>query len=1390
MSKNCTIAWILILYITFVQLPFEDGYPQSGTFKFKPSQHIEGLSDPVVLSVHMDTRGFLWIGTMAGLYRYDGYNFLLFKHLQGDTTSLSENSVEKILCEDDQGNLWISTSRQGMLNRFNLKTQKCQRYSLETIQSDRGRWVSYAYPDNHGKIWFALAEGGVYRFDPISEEFSLYYPDTAFIQSKSNKISSLIEDQYGTLYVFTDDQNFTFDVNSKQFAPFQPYDPAGQFREAFVMTTVEDSSGVFWLRTTRGLFRYRCETNEMRHFPFPKGRAAPGGDEYISFMDPNQTDDNSKLWIKDRKGFLLFNKSTGEFTPFDLDDSDPYKNFTHLTYDYCQDRTASLWIGTDFLGLISLKLMANPFRRFMLPSQTESIWTHNATSFMQDRNGHLWVGTYLGGLFQFDKNLELIGRYADDPDNPDDKNHNFHLIYALYEDKDGMIWAGSWSNGLNMIDPSSGMILHCLEIPAHVGRTKISRISAILEDGQGILWVGMRGGLYCLNKQYPHDTTFQRVDEVPVRNSTVRDLEVDSQGALWVASERGGLHRVVRNPDGSIHCVTFRNNPNDSTSLSSNSVFSLYLQDDSSLWVGTNAGLDLCNLSNGLFTHYTEQNGFDAGMVYDIAGDEKGNLWVSTEKGLMRYRPTVGKGYLSRHFNQRDGLPSDNIFPYKIYQDRDGNIYCGGRRNSELGFFMFCPDSLYDNDQTPPVVITQFNIKNQEYDYDTTITEISHVELKYNQNFFSFEFAALDFNDPERNQYAYILEGFDEEWVYSGTRNFASYTAVPPGNYTFRVRGSNNDGFWNETGCSLSITILTPPWKTGWAYTGYIMVLVALSYFLVHYYLRRQRLLHELELEHLQSEKLTELDRMKSRFFANVSHEFRTPLTLILGPLEKLQKMVSEETRKDLDMIRRNARRLQLLINQLLSLSRLESGKMQLHAKEVDLTKLVREYVQSFESLSKTRGIELSFTSDDVDTLAYVDREKLETVLNNLLSNAFKFTEKGGKIGIALLLTRSSRENEELNGDWVAIRVADTGRGIPDEKLQRIFDRFYQAGESWKKDQEGTGIGLALAKELVELHHGRITVESRVGEGTTFTVFLPNGTAHLEQDEIMKDDPREKEVVTHNFISDAVDMGSPDELPGGSTDESDEKPLLLIVDDNADLRSYIRSCVIEDYSVIEAINGEKGLAAAIERIPNLVVSDVMMPEMDGMQFCRKLKADERTSHIPVILLTARASMEDKLQGLETGADDFLTKPFDPQELLVRVRNLLTQRELLREHYLREFDLGNVSNERIILSMDEKFIVKAKNVVEESMADVGFDVEAFAGAMALSRSQLHRKLKALLDQSATEFIRTLRLHKAAQMLAGKAATVAEVAYDVGFNNPSYFAECFKKQFGKLPSEYLG
>ena len=653
--------------------------------------------------------------------------------------------------------------------------------------------------------------------------------------------------------------------------------------------------------------------------------------------------------------------------------------------------------------------------------------------------------------------------------------------------------------------------------------------------------------------------------------------------------------------------------------------------------------------------------------------------------------------------------------------------------------------------------------------------------------------------DNGKDGWGHILETQTPITVPANTFDWTEFSVVvtpPEGAIGLSVRfylGRLVTGsiYWDD----LSITILPPWWATGWAYTAYFMMLSTSVFGLWRFQVNRLKMRHELEMSDFEASKLREMDKVKSRFFANISHEFRTPLTLILGPIENLlSRTKNKESRTELRMMKRSGERLLRLINQLLDLSKIESGDMALKARSEDVILPLRGVVNSFLSLAERKKITLEFNVPEELVIIYIDRDKFEKIVTNLLSNAFKFTPEGGTVSVSLSISKDFDESgaESMQSGDVLIEVKDSGVGIAPDQLDKVFDRFYQVDDSHTREQEGTGIGLALTKDLVELHGGEISVSSEEGKGTVFIVRLPLGREHLQESQIVEEPFEEvseegapETVYTEAEIEESL-IEEIVESEKKETKRTKSKPILLIVEDNRDVRRYMRGFLDDAYRIMEAKDGMEGYEMSTDTVPDLIISDVMMPKMDGIQMCEKIKTDERTSHIPVILLTAKADTNSKLEGLETGADDYLTKPFDAKELQVRVKNLIEQRKKLREHFMREAQFK--PKDIAVTSLDEKFLHRAIDIVEEHMSDSEFNVDKFSREIGMSRVHLNRKLRALTDQSPRGFIRTLRLWRAASLLRQKFGNVTEVAFEVGFDNLSYFAQCFRKQFGKLPSEY--
>jgi signal transduction histidine kinase/ligand-binding sensor domain-containing protein/DNA-binding NarL/FixJ family response regulator len=1366
------VVIILLVMMMTVQLS-----SQHSRYLFHHIYTKEGLYASDVYKIIQDRQGFIWLGTGNGLYRYDGYNFKAYMPDPEDSASISGTvvGVGGTLLEDDHGLIWAGTGANGLC-LYDPVTDKFTRFYYDPDQSNLLTFpvTTHICQDSGGVVWIGTIWGLV-RYDRETNGFSIFRR-SANPDDLVNYVNRVIPNKAGHLWVSGWDSTLCFDKQEQVFTDFRWPGSDRQLDSLHILEVYEESDSVTWYGTATGLYKHEIAKERATRYLIGHQEGDPTVNP-IRRIVADPAGNHRYLWILADGQLCRFDKLSGISVMMENDPGDPNSIGYNFMHDICSDRNGILWIGKESGGVDLLSNKASPFEYHALPPVPPDEDPYTAVSFLKDSRDHLWIGAHPAGLIHFDKDLEFVELHQPDPDDPNSLRTWF--VYSMLEDREGNLWIGNTMGGLHLYDKKSKNFKRCRFVRPDNFDASQAYISDIFQDSHGDLWVGQNFGIYHLDKYAGEVPVLHLIPDYKLGAAMCRSIAEDTSGNLWFGSQGGGLLCLTPDNRKDTVMVSYVNDPEDPLSLSDNNVMSVYADAMGNIWAGTLQGLNKYLPGEDRFKRFSSKNGLEANKIFCITGDRKGNLWLSTEKGIIRFSPEAQPGRMTKQLDMREGLPFEENYQYQIYQDNDGYIYVGGMRLTGKGYYRFHPDSLLDNASIPPVVITDFKVRNRPYRTDTSIVLRSHIILDHKENFFSFEFSALDFTNPSKNLYAYMLEGLEDDWVYSGLKHSADYTSVPPGKYCFRVRGSNNDGIWNETGASLRVTVLPPWWREWWAYLLYALFLVALLATVARFYLKRQKLLHRLAVERVEKEKLAELDHLKSRFFANISHEFRTPLTLILGPVGRLKKKMDDhESLQDLDIMQRNARRLQKLINQLLNLSRLEAGRMELKAREENIAGLCRMYMQSFESLARQKNIELIFESDREEMLLFVDREMLEDILSNLLSNAFKFTPAGGRIRVSV---------KELEQE-VAIIVEDTGTGIQPERLPRIFDRFYQADDAFSKQAEGTGIGLALVQELVRLHRGKTKVESEPGKGTRFSVFFRKGTQHLEPGEIVSG-PATLAGITQEETGDEEPF-LPQENGKQSAGAKKKLPLVLVVEDNADLRTYIRSYLDTGNRILEAAEGQAGYDTALQTIPDLVITDVMMPGMDGMELCRKLKTDERTSHIPVIMLTALASLENRLEGLETGADDFITKPFEPQELSVRVNNLILQRQRLREKHWRDFELLGRLPGAAAVSLEQQFLQKARKIVEENLSDPGFGVTEFSQAMNLSRVQLHRKLKGLINQPASIFIRTIRLMKAEEMLAAKSGNVSQVAYEVGFNNLSWFAECFRQQFGVLPSDYAG
>lgn len=1390
-TKYCVLLSFLIFFLSAQTHP-QTNIPEKIQIKKASTEHRFDIT--FTWTIFQDRKGFLWIGTGGSLLRYDGNRIKTYKNVQEDVNSLGGNTI-RVIYEDEFGIMWIGIGGGG-LNKYDYANENFTRY-MHNPNDSTSISANYIYSiceDKSGNLWIGT-ESGLNFFNRNSEKFTSYKnipEDTSSLSS--NIVTSVFEDSDSNLWIGTIDGGLNLlDLHNKKFTRFlhNPDDPKSISHNK-VSRICEDKFGNVWITTLGGgLNKLIYEKNN----PFP---------EFISFKnDPNDStslsdndiasvyiDDNNVMWLGTWGGGLnktisSLNDSHLSFISFRNNPDDPLSLSSNNVSSICQDNSGLLWIGTWGGSLDLINLKQKQFRHYNREKNNpNSLSANGVMSICEDKAGIIWIGTWDGGLNKWDRATDKFTHYKYNSDDPFSLSDN--TIPVIYEDRSGNFWIGTWNGGLNKFDRTTGKFYHYKHNPRNPSSISDNRVLSITEDESGQLWIGTYyGGLNKFDKNSGRFSHYKHNPDDPnsLSSSDVHYLLIDKSGILWIGTKLGSLDALDLRTKKFSHYIS---EPGDINTLSNNKISVLYQDRSGTLWIGTqDGGLNKFNKETGHFKRFQVKDGLADEFVTGILEDDNGNLWISTSNGLSKFN-TAKETF--RNYYVEDGL-QDNEFEEltACLKIRTGELIFGGVN----GFNIFYPDSIKDNIHIPPVYITAFNLFNKPVPigFDSlssrtvlkrSIIECEEIELNHSDNLFTIEFAALDFQVPNKNRYAYQMEGFDVEWTYTDAGNAsATYTNLDPGEYTFRVKGSNNDGVWNEKGASIKIIILPPWWRTNIAYLIYFLLIGSIIYFTWKTQLRRIKIKNEYAMSKFEAQKLHEVDELKSRFFANISHEFRTPLTLILDPAKNvIENTLEPQTKQNVSLIKRNAVRLLGLVNQLLDISKLESGNMKLQTTSMNIIPLLKGLVLSFSSYAERKRITLKFISVENEILVYLDKEKFEKIISNVLSNALKFTPESGSVEVNVRRSKGS----------INIKIIDTGIGIPADRIEKIFDRFYQVDGSHTREHEGTGIGLSLTKELVELHKGKIEVESEPGKGSTFIISFLLGKSHLEPEEICETD-EEKEYEYEKEISDIEEEIEKSKIEGIGTEfiEKDSLPLLLIVEDNSDVRSYIKDNLKTDYRIIEAVDGEDGLNKSTAQIPDLIVSDVMMPKMDGFKLCEILKTDERTSHIPIILLTAKAAKEDKLTGLETGADEYLMKPFDTDELKSRIKNLIDQRKRLQEHFRNQGLIG--IDQQKITSVDKKFLQKSMEIINKYISDSSFSVEMLAGELAIGRSGLQKKIQSLIGETPGDLIRRIRLDKAAELIKNKFGNLSEIALEVGYNNPAHFSEAFKRQFGVTPSHYL-
>jgi len=1355
--------------IVLLSLPFY-AFTQSGTYNFAKLDVYNGLSHNQVNTIIKDSKGFMWFGTLSGLNRYDGYSCKIFRQNLSDSTSLLDNNILS-LYELPFGKMWVAT--QGGACIYDPVTEKFDANYINYLHSlgFPSGTILKIVKGNNGRYWFLYDNRNLYLYSvadkkarPFSQQDSAQAPEI---------ITSVKETADGKLWVIYQSgflQLYDIDANKIIFSSIALQQ---QYKVNNNNNLYIDSDGDLWVWVyTYGVYMFNPRNNTAKVF---KENTSPSRLN-SSLVAQIVQDENGLIWVAtDHGGITLIDKKNGFKTSYLVNNPTDPKSLSQnsITAMY-KDDNGIVWLGTFKQGVNYLNSSIVQFPHFHhQESNSKSLQYDDVNRFAEDKSGNIWIGTNGGGLIYFDRRNNSFKQYLYDPNNKNSLSND--VIVSLWIDHEGILWIGTYFGGLNRFD---GKDFTRYEHQANDSLSLAdNNVWEIFEDREQNLWIGtLGGGLDLLDRkkgQFIHKQNKQGIQNQLPSNYISAILQ-DSKGNLWVGTV-GGIAVFEKNKTTPV----FYQQTNNKNSLSNNNVICIAEDSRGRIWVGTREGLNLFNEETKEFQVFTTTNGLPDNLVLNILEDQFQNLWLSTPNGLCNVVPTQSQKGVTVTvitYDETNNLQSREFNDNAALKTRAGELIFGG----PSGFNIIYPDKIQKPAYHPNIIFTGLQILNKDIGpgemvnnrviLSKSLSQLDQIDLKYKENVFSIEFASLDFGYNARDKYAYMMQGFNAEWLYAdGNHRRVTYTNLDPGHYVFKVKVLKGDGSWSEIK-SLQINIQPPFWRTPLANIIYFLLIAGLLLLARRITVDRVHMRFEVFQKRREAERAHSLEQLKTKFFTNVSHEFRTPLSLIISPLDKIIKLATdEEQKKQLNLVQRNAKRLLNLVNQLLDFRKMEVQEIKLHPSIGDIIRFSKDISDSFMDIAEKKGIQLSFSSNIENLEIYFDKDKIEKILFNLLSNAFKYTHDNGRVSIAL--TYNAPDSNEDDGT-LAIEVKDTGIGIPADKYEKIFERFFQTDVPDSMVNQGTGIGLAITKEFVRLHNGIISVKSEPEKGSCFTVLLPAKKIY------------ESSARPINY---SVPLEEAEQIMMEEGRKGDKKKTLLVVEDNEDIRFYLKDNLKGQYHVEEATNGKEGWEKVKHLNPDLVVSDIMMPLMDGIELARKIKTETLTAHIPIILLTAMGNEEKQLEGYNVGVNDYITKPFTFEILASRIRNLLAQQKLLQKRFQKQIEVN--PGEVTITPVDEKFLKQALEVVEKHMDNPEFSVEDFSRDMFMNRVTLYRKILSITGKTPIEFIRSIRLKRAAQLLEKSGMSVSEIAYEVGFNNPKNFTKLFKEEFKVLPSQYV-
>lgn len=1347
--QTAKVAIMILFLLAFNNLSFA----QKNIIPFEHLTVESGLSQSSIFSIAQDSMGFMWFGTKDGLNRYDSQQFEVFRNHKNDSTSLSSSQNINALLTDSKGNLWVGTQRG--LNLYVPETKSFIRFLNHPKQKNSlsNNIIRSIYEDRQGNIWVGT-ENGLNRLvkDGIFERF--FCNDGDDFGVKNAIVKAIFQDSKNTLWLGT--QNGLLSLSPKsigyKFKSFY-HDNLNDKSIASndISTITEDLNHNLWIGTRfNGFDLYDKGNNTFKHFTSNSGTNCLINNVVRKIL----VDKEGLLWIATLNGISIYDPVNQKFNSLNHDPEDQNSLNQNSIYNIYQDASRSIWVGTYYGGINVYHPYTSQFKIHKHYSYKNSLSSNIISTIIEDEEHNLWIGTEAEGLNYFNRKTGVFTNFKS---SKDQNAFRSNLIKAITLDEKDNLWIAAYNGGVYYFNPRTNQFKNYKLDPSNPNSLSSNRATYLLRDKSNRLWIGTRGmGLFLYRKQTDDFLSLiAKTSSTHLPSKRINYLFQDNKANLWVSGENGTFY-LPSNAKKFKRLILV-----NSDFL--NNISCINQTSDGKIWFGSYIeGLASYHPETKKIKYYTSKiGGLPSNNIAGIVEDNEGSLWISTEKGLAKFNQGIFKVY-----EINDGLPGNVFNAHSFYKDSKGELFFGGYN----GMVSFFPEQIIENKTPPKMVFTHLRLFNKEVNIndDTKIlskalNKAQEIVFSYSQNIFSVDFSALNFVKSRKNRYAYKLEGFEKDWNYVSNPT-ANFTNLPAGEYTLLVRGTNNDGVWSNVETGLKIVIKPPFWRTWWAYIVYALLFASLLYLIVRFLLIRALLKRE-----------HDIHQIKLEFFTNVSHEIRTPLTLIVGPLERLIQDTQENfsLNKQLHVVNRNAKRLMRLVNELMDFRKIESGKMRLKISPDNLVTFVKEIFLSFQQLAVQKEIDYTFISEEEFIETYFDKDQLEKVIFNLLANAFKFVpEKNGCINIELY----------KNQNHIYIKVKDNGPGIPEESKAKLFTDFYQAANHQKRNA-GTGIGLALSRSIAKLHHGDLTLEDSKNN-TCFCLTLQSGYAQFKKEELhttLNIDNSEFYKL-HSEVESILN----DDQEKKKVSPSSHKPVLLVVDDNEEVRTFIENSLDQNYIILLAENGVEALTIATEKIPDIIISDVMMPEMDGFKLCSKIKTDQRTRHIPVILLTARSGDLHELDGLKTGADVYITKPFSIQKLQLNIDNLLLLQENMRSKFTQQFTLHPSDVE--IESTDEEFLNKVLYLLEENISNSEFNVNQFAAEIGMSTPVFYKKIKALTGLTVNNFVKSIRLKRAVQLLNQNAGNVSEIAYMVGFNDAKYFSKEFRKQYGKTPSAY--